>query len=282
MDPGSRSPPTEAISDFFSEYRSHCRGGLVNWLLISRAGESPSLLELGGSIIFRFTSFLAVLVVFGGVQRAQANFEENPPQASTTDVWNGATITNHSPLHTDHPFSIDNVLGGTSFEGDTPIRNIIFDDLAATPQFLEWEIAEPVTIAQVGVFLKHDGSDFDNRRALDVTILAKAAPADSFAAILSQSLSDPVSGDTYGGGQFGTSVVEYFSILDVDSSVPNARFFRAEFTPNTVGVSGDGPPNVGVRVLELDGHPIPEPSTLVLLSVGAVGLLVYAVRRRPK
>ncbi len=241
--------------------------GGVGLLAVFRRHKRRAIALIAGVIL---------VVVAQPAPRAEANIEEDPPQASTVDVWNGATITDHSPVGTTYPFSIDNVLGGVSFAGQTPIRNCIFQNSASTPQFLEWEISEPTTIARVGVFLQHDSSDVDKRRALDVTILAKANPADTFTPILTQALSDPVAGDSYGGGQFGTSNVDYSSVLDVNGFVADARFFRAEFTPNTVGASG----SVGVRVLELDGHPVPEPGSMALLVCGAFTLLGFAWRRR--
>jgi len=240
------------------------------------------LLAFGRRHKRRVAALVAVGIVIVGLEEARAgNFVLlDPPSASTSDAWNGATITDHTPGGVANPWLIDTAFGDTTLFGQDPVDYFVFDNTPTT-QFVEWQIDEPSTIASVGVFLQHDGSDFDNRRALDVTILAKVNPGDTFTPILTQALSDPVENGSYGGGQFGSSNVDYFSILDVDDFIADARFFRAEFTPNTVGASSHtGGRNTGVRVLELDGYPVPEPGTTALLLCAAITLLGFAWRRR--
>lgn len=215
----------------------------------------------------RITSFAAVTAALLVSTSSPPQAFADPAQATTSDAWDiSQGASNHVSLDGTAFGAPTNAFGGTTNAGTTD-QFIFADDPVV--QDLEWQTAAPTLIQQIGVFLQHDGSDVNNRRALNLTVGAKVLPTDAFTNILFVQLSANSFGAQYGGGQFGASPTEFHSILPVDTLLPGAQYFRASFVP----FGGTFFP--GVRVLELDGI-VPEPTGLALLALPALAL----VRRR--
>lgn len=200
---------------------------------------------------------LSAAVVTAGLFSAGQAFAQ-----STTDAFNGATVTSTSPLlECCGGSAAGNLFGGT---GGVEPAHLLFADQtpAGSTQFVEFTIpALPAGTGITGVTLyaqSDDGTEGGNRNTSGFRLLA----------------------DTNGDTTFETELVPLVNPLDNTSSTPTntysfaptaATIYRAEFIKG--GVSGS-------REVELDAitGPIPEPASLSLLAVGCLGLL--ARRRR--
>jgi hypothetical protein len=184
---------------------------------------------------------------------------------STTDVFNGATVTNTSPLLECCGGSASgNLFGGT---GGVEAPNLLFADQSGTSQgFIQFvEFTIPALPADTGVAAatlyaqSDEGTENGNRNTSGFRLLA----------------------DADANGTFETVLVPLIDPLDNTGATPTntyafaptaATAYRAEFT------KGGGS---GSRLVELDAitGPIPEPGTVSLLALGGLGLLARRRRR---
>jgi len=239
--------------------------------------------------MFRLAGCLAVWVVLVGVGPARGQFPE-----VTDDLWDisqGTTVTAGSPTEL---YSLtSNAFGGQNVVlPDHPEKyNVIFEDWSNGGQlhFIEWQTTSPMTVRSFVLNARHDSSAIDRdifwRGFSRFSLYGYNAGTDSFDTKLFEIFPSNPFGDTPSPEYAIVQTNELKNQLSLAANVLSGTTtdrFRAEFvTPGDAGASYLSP-----RILELDGFdtfypgvPVPEPSTLVLLALGGLGLLI-GLRRR--
>jgi hypothetical protein len=193
---------------------------------------------------------------------------------SVKDLWDvaqGIRVTGVSPNDDNGGLYPENIFGARL--GDIEPGNTVFADNAPPGyvHWVEWQTREPVTIGDIQVFARGDGTSALNQREFGhLQIWAKATPASSFSIpLVSFTPTHPYNSINAQSGL----------ILDARISPVTAQVFRAEFTHWAAGFKGYDAP----RVIELDAFPpVPEPTAKTLLgaSLCAIGFARIILKRR--
>lgn len=209
--------------------------------------------------------------------------------SSSSDLWDvsqGTTVTANSPVKND----ADQMFGGS---GDSPeISNTLFRDFQprGTLHFVEWQTTAPITLRSFRLDASHDHPprDINARGFSRFTLFAFNSSSGSFDTKLFELFPADPYGDTTAPpfSQITTNSTENRLILDANVTPTTAQRFRTEFVQ--AGAPTDWPAASGPRIRELDGSStfhadvaaVPEPSSLTLLGLGAMGLLGCGYRRR--
>jgi len=178
------------------------------------------------------------------------------------DVWDvsqGASVTSDSGTKN----SAANMFGAAI---GIEAGNTLWSDThpAGFVHWVEWQTPNDVTIRRFNLVASHEAPY--TRRSCDHFALF-AWSSGGWVQIYDQDVPIP-----YGGGPNYTGI----TLLELNEPVDNvvaAQKFRAEFTQH-----GNVPAAKGPRIIELDGSLVPEPMSLGLLAVGALG--VVRCRRR--
>ena len=207
---------------------------------------------------FTSTTLFAVLVLGCAVALPVTAIADVPVYDDLWDVSQGTTVTGNSPVLN----SGANLIGGAS---GIEAGNVLFSDSypAGTVHWVEWLTTAPVTVRQFNLVANHETI---TRRSMDHFALYAWSGGD-WLTLYDQDVPLP-----YGGGPnyANTTILELNALVD---NVVSADKFRAEFTQYSTEPAAKGP-----RIFELDGSPIPEPTTLGLLAIG--GLAALRRRRR--
>ena len=177
------------------------------------------------------------------------------------DLWDvslGTTVTGSSNVIS----SGANLIGDAS--GVEPGNLLFWDNSpAGTVHWVEWQTTAAVTVRRFNLVAQHEAI---TRRSMNNFALY-AWSGGGWLPLYDQAVPLP-----YGGGPnyANTATLELNAPVD---NVVSADEFRAEFTQASTEPSARGP-----RIVELDGSPIPEPTTLGLLTIG--GLAALRRRRR--
>ena len=194
---------------------------------------------------------------------------------SSDDLWdvsNGATITDHSPLHSASGSQASSMFGyfNTSNlynEGE----NTLFSDRQVDDfvHYVEWETENPVTVNSFNVIASHGTDPYtkNDRGFKTFRLYCSTDDSSSWNILYSYDTLDP-----YGGGD-NYPQSNYLELYDTFSTV-TAQQFRAEFVQfgrRDVNTSSAGP-----KIHELDGYyTVPEPTSLLLTTLGIMGLAGY-------
>lgn len=234
---------------------------------------------------------LALVVLFGvGQVKAEPIIED-----STLDLWDasqGSVVTAHSLVMNEgisagsDVSDIRNMFGYEYVGHIEPTNTIFMENTKGFVHWVEWQTSEPITLRSIMLHAQHDGGpigggipgerDANFRGFSRFTLFAEGTPGSFDIQIFELFPSNPYSTTPtppnailQGGLQLAANV----------SPVTSQRF-RAEFVQygdNSVSHA------LGPRVMELDGYDtfivIPEPSTLIMLSIGIVVMLVFKRRK---
>lgn len=214
--------------------------------------------------------------------------------ASPSDLWDidtGSAVTNNSAVITGSSYwssSIDRMFGAVIAGTAEPSSTLFTDSPVGDRHWVEWQTSAAITLRSFNLVAAHDNSD-DNR---DITwrgftdFYLYTGDGLSWTEIYHYA-TDPDGDLHYGGGVTYTDP-DYLE-LAVDVTPVLSQNFRAEFVY--------GPEYVlkGSRIIELDGYdtfldgttgedpgpdPVPEPSTILLLGSGLLGLSWYGRKRK--
>jgi hypothetical protein len=210
--------------------------------------------------------------------------------ADLWDVSQGTSVTGSSGALTG-AWSSDprNMFGGTYGSGPGDVtNNTIFKDYQAAGylHWIEWATSAPITLGSFNLVASHDaGWDGNENRNINFrgfsTFRLFYYNGSSWTQIYSYA-TDPDSDLDYGGGVNYTAqnMLELF----VNITPITAQNFRAEFVQYGNGSRYYGD-SQGPRINELDGYAyvppsgVPEPSTMLLLGSGLIGLAGYGRKR---
>jgi hypothetical protein len=174
---------------------------------------------------------------------------------------------------------------GGSFGTPEPENTIFRDHQAAgSVHWVQWQTAQPVTLRSFALFAAHDGPPYDahQRGFSRFTLFTFDESTGSFEKLYEIFPANPY-GDTSAPADtvIETNPNKTFLNLAANLVPTTTELFAAEFVQY-----GDSIPTAaGPRIVELDGfetfHPaVPEPSTLILLAMGGLGIFVCAARQR--
>ena len=218
---------------------------------------------------------------------------ERQARADLWDFSQGNSITNWSSAKSD----IRNMFGGNygpEFSCGCEGSNVLFADnfRAGTVHFVEWQTLAPITLRSFSLKANHDGLPADAllRGFSSFRLFAENPGTGEFDVKLYEISPTNPYGDTpepsytYLDRNPGFAHPSMSLALTANILATTSQRFRAEFVQF-------GPANSyasGPRIRELDGfgtyypgrpYPVPEPSTLALLGMGAVGIAVFAWRK---
>jgi hypothetical protein len=156
-----------------------------------------------------------------------------------TDLFQGATVTGHSPMYPAGFLAEDMFSHGAELNS----VDAIFADTAAASDYVEFNIPSAVNLGSIVIGLINDniaGAGNDNRAASQLRVYASDAAETVLDNLIADIAIDPEYTTAYGQSSISVSI---------DLDVQNARYFRAEFTRSN--------PNSGPRVMEIDGYAAP-------------------------
>jgi hypothetical protein len=207
---------------------------------------------------FALTTLIVVLVLGCAVALPVTASADVPVYNDLWDISQGTTVTGNSPVLN----NAANLIGGAI---GIEAGNVLFWDSypAGTVHWVEWQTTAPVTVRRFNLVANHEAI---TRRSMNNFALY-AWSGGAWLTLYDQAVALP-----YGGGPnyANPTILELNALVD---NVVSADQFRAEFTQASTEPAAKGP-----RIIELDGSPIPEPTTLGLLTIS--GLAALRRRRR--
>jgi hypothetical protein len=180
---------------------------------------------------------------------------------ATDDLWDvsvGTTVIANGPML--YGSSVRNMFGATEGQIEAAYGNALFEDgdPEGTIHWVQWQTTVPVVLGSFKLYAIQDGPEYGGGRAFDHFSLLAKNPSGNWEEIFSADNTVPYNYlDGYG------LVIEY-----TFSSGITAQEFEARFRQYGYIEGASGP-----RVVELDGFAVPEPATICLLGLGALGLL---------
>lgn len=163
---------------------------------------------------------------------------EGPAHGIAVDLFQGATVTGHSPIHP----AAGGFLAEDMFNHGSELHSAdaIFDDTARTFDYVEFHITNAVHLSRVGIGLINDpieGDDNDNRSVNRIRMYASGTAETLPDNRILDIPIDPEYTTAYGSNAI--SAVH-------DQNLSGVRYFRVEFTRSN--------PASGPRVMEIDGY----------------------------
>lgn len=233
---------------------------------------------------FLFAILLSGLSLFGVDARIASALT-----VSSTDLWQGATVTTHSGVHSDS--KINDMFGAVTAPSEP--GNTVFKDgfPTATLHSVEWTVAAAVTLRSFVLFALHDGSprDANYRGISSFKLFAYNDSTNSFESLFQYSPANPYKNSVAPLNGIVESNGYNLLALGVNLLPVTASKFRAEFVQfGLVDPSASGP-----RIIELDGFstylsqatvpsevPLPAALPLFASGLGVMGLLAWRRRRK--
>lgn len=251
---------------------------------------APSISRVLGRTPAHSSSSVLLKCVLAGtiVAASWAPTASAPLVISSTDLWNGATVTSNS---TAHPSSnINNIFGAAL--GFAEVGNAVFVDGTPinTTHYVEWSTATSITLKSFALFAAHDGPGHDaNQRGFNHFELY-AFVGGSYQSIFSYDTPTQFYGDNVAppNAILETNATKNALFLGVNLIPVVSNKFRAEFVQYGPAQCCES----GPRIMELDGYgtflagastpsavPVPAALPLFATGLGLVGLLGWRRRK---
>lgn len=207
---------------------------------------------------------------------------------SSTDLWNGATVTASSAIH---PSSSASDMFGTATAASEPGNTVFADGLPInTAHSIEWQTGAAITLRSFVLFAVHDGPPRDaNQRGFNHFELY-AYVGGSYQSIFSYDTPALLYGNNVAppNSVFETNATLNALFLGVNLTPVVSDKFRAVFVQYGIAQCCES----GPRIAELDGFntyltqasipavPIPAALPLFATGLGALGLLGWRRKRK--
>ncbi|MCC6776414.1 MAG: PEP-CTERM sorting domain-containing protein [Hyphomicrobiales bacterium] len=249
-------------------------------MVLSTLSRAPANSRPG---ILSSSMFAGAMVVASWVPATSA-----PLTISSTDLWNGATVTSNSPIHPSS--NINNMFGALG--GSEPGNAVFIDGQPInTTHYVEWTTGSAITLKSFVLFAAHDGPgrDADQRGFNHFELYAFVGG--SYQSIFSYDTPTQFYGDNVAppNAILETNATKNALFLGVNLLPVSSNKFRAEFVQYGPAQCCES----GPRILELDGYgthlagastpsavPVPAALPLFVTGLGVMGLLGWRRRRK--
>jgi hypothetical protein len=195
--------------------------------------------------------YLLCLTIVAGSITGSGSAAWGAIMASSTDLWQGATILTHSGVHPNS--NINDMFGAVSAASEA--GNTVFRDsgVAGTLHSVEWQTAAAITLRSFVLIAAHDQPprDITYRGFSTFRLLADTDNSGSFETTIFQiSPSNPYGNTPAPPNSLVETNAQLNALLLAVNVLPTlSQRFRAEF----IQAGGPDPSARGPRIVELDG-----------------------------